>query len=75
MYRVRQIRQVRRIRPNPRFKDSRKSSSSLHIEKCDFTYQILSKLFYLVLFSCMNYHLTAKYKAGKLVAQETFLKF
>ena len=55
--------------PNPRFKDSRKSSSSLHIEKCDFTYQILSKLFYLVLFSCMNYHLTAKYKTEKRIAK------
>ena len=39
-----------------------KSSSSYHIEECDLTKLNLSKIFYLVLYSCMNYHLTAKHK-------------
>ena len=45
------------------------SSSSLHIEECDFTWLILSKIFYLVLSSCMNYHLTAKYKTEKRITK------
>ena len=45
------------------------SSSSLYIEECDFTWQVLAKIFYLVLSSCMNYHLTAKYKTEKRIAK------
>ena len=44
-----------------------KPSSSLHLEECDFTELIWSKIFYLVLFSCMNCHLTTKYKAENLL--------
>ena len=46
-----------------------KSSSSLCIEECYFTKLILSKIFYLVLFSWMNGYLTAKYKAAKFIAK------
>ena len=48
---------------------ARKSSSSLHIEECDITKLILSKTFYLVLYSCMNYHVTEKYKTEKRIAK------
>ena len=44
-------------------------SSSLYIEECDFTQLILSKIFYLVPFGCMNYHLTAKYKTEKRIVK------
>ena len=46
-----------------------KSSSNFHIEECDFTWLILRKMFYFVLSSCMNYHLTAKYKTEKRIAK------
>ena len=46
------------------------SSSSLHIEECDFTWLILSQICYLVLFSCVSYHPTAKYKTEKLIAKK-----
>ena len=46
-----------------------KPKSSLHIEEYDFTWLILSKTFCLVLFSCMNYYLTGKYKTEKLIAK------
>ena len=46
-----------------------KSSSSSHIEELDFTKIILSKIFYLVVFSCLNYHLIAKYKTEKRIAK------
>ena len=46
-----------------------KSISSLHIEECDITKLILSKTFYLVLYSCMNYHVTEKYKTEKRIAK------
>ena len=49
-----------------------KSSSSLHLEECDFTELILSKIFYLALFSCMNCHLTTKYKAENLLLKKLF---
>ena len=42
------------------------SSSSLHIEECDFEQNI-----FLVLFSCMKYYLTAKYKTKKLFSNFT----
>ena len=45
------------------------SSSSFNIEECDFSKLNLSKISYLVLFSCMNYHLTTKYKTEKLIAK------
>ena len=48
-----------------------KSSSSLHIEEYDFILLILSKISYLALFSCKNYHLTAKYKTEKLIAKRS----
>ena len=47
----------------------RKSSSSLHIEECDFTWLILSKIFYLVLFICINYHVNAKWKIEKVIVK------
>ena len=46
-----------------------KSSSSLHIEESDFTYLILREIFYLVDFSCTNYHFTVKYKTEKRIAK------
>ena len=47
-----------------------KSSGSLDVEECDFTKLILSKTFYLVLFSCMSYcHLNTKYKAENIIAK------
>ena len=52
-----------------------KSSSSLHIEECDITKLILSKTFFLVLYSCMNYHVTEKYKTEKCIVKSTFSKF
>ena len=52
-----------------------KSRRSLHIEKCDFNELILNKVFYLVLFSCINYRLTAKYTFGKLIAKLTISIF
>ena len=41
---------------------ARKSRSSLYIGESNFAQLILSKIFYLVLFSCMNYHLTGNIK-------------
>ena len=40
-----------------------KLRSSLHKEKCDFNKLVLNKIFYLVVFSCINLPLTAKYKS------------
>ena len=48
--------------------------SSLHIAECDFNWLILSKMFYLVIFS-LSYHLTAKYKTENIIAKLTFFKF
>ena len=45
-----------------------KPSNILHIEECDIIQLILSKVFYLVFCSCMNYHLTEKYKNEEHVA-------
>ena len=41
---------------------ARKSRSSLYIGESNFAQLILSKIFYLVFFSCMNYHLTGNIK-------------
>ena len=43
-----------------------KSRSSLHKDKCDFNKIVLKKILYLVVFSCINLPLTAKYTSGKL---------
>ena len=42
---------------------------SLHIEKFDFNRLVFSKIFYLVVFSCINLPLTAKYTSEKLIAK------
>ena len=53
-----------------------KSNSSLHIEECNFTQLVQSKIFYLVrCFSCMNYYLTAKYRTKKRIAKKFFSNF
>ena len=44
-------------------------ASFFNIEEWDFTLLLLSKIFYLVVFSCINYHLIAKYKTEKLIAK------
>ena len=46
-----------------------KSRSSLHAEKCEFNKLVLNKIFYLVVFSCINLPLTAKYIFEKLIAE------
>ena len=45
------------------------SRNSLHIEECDFDEQVLNKISFMDLFSCMNYPLSAIYTIGKLVAK------
>ena len=52
-----------------------KSSSSLHIEEYDSTLLILGRMFYLVFFNCMNYHLTMKYKTENLLLNKLFSNF
>ena len=52
-----------------------KSRSSLHIEKSDFDMVVLNKIFYLVIFSCINLPLTAKYTSEKLISKLTIFKF
>ena len=44
-------------------------SNSLNTEECDFFKVNLNKIFFLDSFSCINYHLTEKYTAGKLMAK------
>ena len=46
-----------------------KSRSSLHKEKCDFNKLVLKKILYLVVCSCTNLPLTAKYTSEKLIAK------
>ena len=46
------------------------SNISLHIEECNFEWNILSDLS-----NCINYALIAKYKTEKLIAIKTFFKF
>ena len=46
-----------------------KSRSSLHIEKCHFNKLVLNKIFYLVVFNCINLPFTAKYTSEKLIAK------
>ena len=46
-----------------------KSSSKLHQEKCDFNKLVLKKIVYLVIFSSINFPLTAKYTSEKLIAK------
>ena len=46
-----------------------KSVSILHKEKCDLNKLVLNKIFYLVVFSCINLPLTAKYTSVKLIAK------
>ena len=45
------------------------SSESLDLEECNFNEQVLNKVFYVDLFSCINYPLTAEYTIGKLIAK------
>ena len=52
-----------------------KSRSSLHKEKCDFNELVLNKILFLVVFSCINLPLTAKYKSEKLIAKKLFSNF
>ena len=50
------------------------SSESSCIEAEILKKKVLEKVFYFILFSCVNYSLTAKYgKIEKLVAKETIL--
>ena len=42
---------------------------SLHIEKCDSNTLVLNKIFYLVVFSCINLPFTEKYTSEKLIAK------
>ena len=44
-----------------------KSRSKNVKEKCDFNQLVLNKILYLVVFSCINLLLTAKYTSEKLV--------
>ena len=46
-----------------------KSRSSLHKEKYDFSNPVLNKKLYLVVFSCINLPLTAKFTHEKLIAK------
>ena len=46
-----------------------KSRGSLHKEKCNFNKQVLNKILYLVVFSCINPHPTVKYTSEKLIAK------
>ena len=46
-----------------------KSRSSFHIEKYDFNNLVLNKIFYLVIFNCINLPVTAKYTSEKLIAK------
>ena len=46
-----------------------KSRNSLHKEKCDFNKLVLNKIFYLVVFSCINLPLTAKYTSEKPIVE------
>ena len=50
------------------------SNTSLHKEECDFMYLIMSKMFYLIFFIYMKYHLSAKYKTEKHVVRSTFFQ-
>ena len=45
------------------------SSNSLQIQECPFNGPELNKIFYVDLFSRINYPLTAKYAIGKLIAK------
>ena len=45
------------------------AKSSLHMEKCDFKELGLNKIIYLVVFSCINRPLTAKYTSEKLIVK------
>ena len=40
--------------------EAAESSNSLHIEEYDFNEPVLNKIFYVALFGCINYPLTAK---------------
>ena len=46
-----------------------KSRRNLHMKKCDFNKLVLNKIFHLVVFSYMNYPVTAKYTTEKLIAR------
>ena len=52
-----------------------KSRGSLHKEKCDFHKLVLNKILYLVVFSCINLPLTARYTSEKLIVKYTIFKF
>ena len=44
------------------------SSNSLEIEECPLNGPVLNKIFYVDLFSRINYPLTEKYTIGKFIA-------
>ena len=46
-----------------------KSRGSLHKEKCDFNKLVFNKILYLVVFSCINLPLTARYTSEKIIAK------
>ena len=46
-----------------------KSIRILHKEKCDLNKLVLNKIFYLVIFGCINLPLTAKYASEKLITK------
>ena len=46
-----------------------KSRSNFDKEKCDFNNLVLTKILYLVVFSCTNLPLTAKYTSENLIAK------
>ena len=46
-----------------------KPRSSLYERKCDFNKLVLNKISYLVVVSCINFPLTAKYTSEKLIAK------
>ena len=48
-----------------------KSSNCFEIEQYPFNGPVLNKIFYVDLFSRMNYPLTAKYAIGKLITKQT----
>ena len=52
-----------------------KSRSSLHKEKWDFKKLVLKKILYLLVFSCINLPLTAKYTSEKFIAKSSIFKF
>ena len=52
-----------------------RSISSLHKEKYDFNKLILNKILYLVVFSCVNLPVTAKYTSEKLIAKSAISEF